>query len=94
MTKNELINDIVSSMVFMLDADQLEFVKSTFIVKMQGYDIHKLCTLPSTEVKDNEYIFKRFTIDMLAKGLTQSTIKCYMSFIRPFLMQRERIIEK
>lgn len=84
MTKNELINDIVSSMVFMLDADQLEFIKSTFIVKMQGYDIHKLCTLPSTEVKDNEYIFKRFAIDMLAKGLTQSTIKCYMSFIRPF----------
>ena len=60
MTKNEIINDIVSSLVMTLTKEQLEIVKSTFIVKMQGYDIHEVCTLPSVEVLDNEFIFKRF----------------------------------
>lgn len=84
MTKNDIINEVVSSLVFSLDKDQLELVKSTFIVKMHGYEIHELCTLPSTEVRDNDFIFKRFTVDMLAKGLKQSSIKNYMDLIRPF----------
>lgn len=84
MTKNEIINDIISSLVMTLTKDQLEIVKSTFIVKMQGYDIHEVCTLPSVEVKDNDFILKRFTIDMLAKGLKESTIKSYMFYIKPF----------
>lgn len=84
MTKNDIINEVISSLVFTLDKDHLELVKSTFIVKMQGYEIHELCTLPSTEVRDNEYIFQRFAIDMLAKGLKQSTIKNYMNLIKPF----------
>ena len=84
MTKNDIINEIVSSLVFSLNKDQLELVKSTFIVKMQGYEIHELCTLPSTEVRDNDFIFKRFTVDMLAKGLKQTTIKNYMTLIKPF----------
>lgn len=84
MTKNDIINEVVSSLVFSLEPDKLELVKSTFIVKMQGYEIHELCTLPSTEVRDNDFIFKRFTVDMLAKGLKQSSIKNYMDHIRPF----------
>ena len=84
MTKNDIINDVVSSLVFSLDKDKLELVKSTFIVKMQGYEIHEICTLPSTEVHDNEFIFKRFMIDMLAKGLKQSSIVNYMNLIKPF----------
>jgi integrase/recombinase XerD len=78
MTKNDIINDVVSSLVFTFTKDQLELVKSTFIVKMQGYEVHELCTLPSTEVCNNEWIMKRFAIDMLAKGLKQSTIKSYI----------------
>lgn len=84
MTKNEIINDIVSSLVITLNQEQLEIVKSTFIVKMQGYEIHELCTLPSVEVKDNDFIIKRFTVDMLAKGLKQKTIISYLSYIKPF----------
>ena len=84
MTKNEIINDIVSSLVMTLNQEQLEIVKSTFIVKMQGYEIHELCTLPSVEVKDNDFIIKRFTVDMLAKGLKQKTIISYLSYIKPF----------
>lgn len=84
MTKNDIINEVISSLVFTLDKDHLELVKSTFIVKMQGYEIHELCTLPSTEVRDNDFIFKRFSVDMLAKGLKTSTIQNYMNLIKPF----------
>ena len=84
MTKYELINEVVSALVFTLDKEQLDFVKSTFIVKMHGYEIHELCTLPSTEVKDNEWVFKRFTIDMIAKGLKPSSVKSYMNMLKPF----------
>ena len=81
MTKNEMINDVISSLVYNLDTEHLELVKSTFIVKMQGYDIHEVCTLPTAEVRDNDFIFKRFAVDMLAKGLKQSSIKNYMNII-------------
>lgn len=84
MTKNEMINDVVSSLVLSLNSEQLDLVKSTFIVKMQGYDLHEVCTLPSTEVKDNEYIFKRFSVDMLAKGLKPSSIKNYLDIVTKF----------
>lgn len=84
MTKNDIINDVVSSLVMILDKEQLDIVKSTFIVKMQGYEIHEICTLPSVEVKDNDFVIKRFTIDMIAKGLKNSTIKSYLSYITPF----------
>ena len=62
MTKNDVINDVVSSLVMVFKKEDLEIIKSTFIVKMQGYEIHETCTLPSTEVRDNEFIFKRFMI--------------------------------
>ena len=84
MIKNDIINEVVSSFVFTLDKDHLELMKSTFIVKMQGYEIHELCTLPSTEVRNNDFIFKCFSVDMLAKGLKKSSIKSYMNYIKPF----------
>ena len=84
MSKMEMINDVISGLVISLTKDQLEIVKATFIVKMQGYDIHEVCTLPSVEVRDNDFIFKRFTVDMLAKGLKKSTIVTYMDHIKPF----------
>lgn len=84
MTKNDMINDIVSSLIFCMNQDQMEIVKSTFIVKMQGYDIHEVCTLPSVEVKDNGFIFKRFAVDMLARGLKESSLKAYMNILTPF----------
>ena len=84
MTKMEIINDVISGLVMSLTKDQLEVVKATFIVKMQGYDIHEVCTLPSVEVRDNDFILKRFVVDHLAKGLKKSTITAYMDHIKPF----------
>ncbi len=83
-TKNELINDIVAGLVTVLNCDQLEIVKATLVIKMQGYDIHEVCTLPSVEIKDNDFILKRFTIDALAKGTKESSIKSYMHIMKPF----------
>ena len=38
MTKNDLINDIVTMLLPTFTNEQLEIIKSTFIVKMQGFD--------------------------------------------------------
>lgn len=84
MTKNELINDVAAGLTMTLSQDQIDLVKATFVVKMQGYDIHEVNTLPSTEVKNNDYILKRFTVDMLARGVKESSIKTYLYNIRPF----------
>ncbi|WP_286080642.1 tyrosine-type recombinase/integrase [Parablautia intestinalis] len=84
MTKNELINDVAAGLVMTLSEDHLELVKATFLVKMQGYDIHEVNTLPSAEVKNNDFILKRFTVDMLARGVKESSIKSYLNIIRPF----------
>ena len=84
MNKMEIINDVISSLVMSFTHDQLELVKSTFIFKMQGYDIHEVCTLPSVEVRDNDFIFQRFVVDHLAKGLKKSTIRSYMDHIKAF----------
>ena len=85
MTKNDLINDVIAGISINMNQEQVDMVKAIFIVKMQGYEIHEVNTLPSTEVVDNDYILKRFTIDMLAKGLKESSIKAYLNIIRPFM---------
>ena len=84
MTKNELINDVAAGLITALNQDQIDLVKATFVVKMQGYEIHEVNTLPSTEVKNNEFILKRFTVDKLASGLKESSIKAYLNVLRPF----------
>lgn len=70
-TKNDMINDIIAGLVCTLDGEQLEVVKATFICKMQGYDIHEVVSLPAVETVNNEFILKRFAIDMIAKGTKQ-----------------------
>ncbi len=84
MTKNDIINDIVAGLTFVVTEDQLQIVKATFICKMQGYDIYPVCTLPSTELINNDFIFKRFAVDQIAKGTKESSVISYMQTIRPF----------
>lgn len=86
MTKNDLINDVAAGLMMTLSQEQVDIVKALFIVKMQGYEIHEVNTLPSVEVADNDFILKRFSIDMLAKGLKESSIKAYLDIIKPFLL--------
>lgn len=87
MTKKDLINDVAAGLTMTLNMEQVEMIKAVFMVKMQGYEIHETNTLPSVEVSDNDFILKRFTVDMLAKGIKESSIKAYMNVLRPFLNQ-------
>ncbi len=86
MTKNELINEIAASLTMALEHGQIDVVKAVITVKMQGYEIHEVNALPSTEVVDNDFLLKRFTVDMLAKGLKESSIKAYLDIVKPFLV--------
>ena len=85
MTKNDLINEVAAGLTAMLVQEQVDMVKAVITIKMQGYEIHEVNTLPSTEVIDNDFILKRFTVDMLAKGIKESSIKAYIDVVRPFL---------
>lgn len=85
MTKNDLINEVAAGLTMALSQEQVDMVKAILIVKMQGYDIYEINTLPSVEVADNDFILKRFTVDMLAKGIRESSIKAYLGVIKPFL---------
>lgn len=67
MTKNDIINETVAELSAELTQNQLDRVKITLLVKFKGYEIAEVNTLPSVVVYDNEYIYKRFMIDMLAK---------------------------
>lgn len=86
MTKNDLINDVAASLTATLEKEKVDMVKAVFLVKMQGYEIHEVSTLPSVEVADNDFILKRFTVDMLAKGLRESSIKAYLDVVKPFML--------
>ena len=53
MTKNDIINEVVSSLVFSLNKDQLELVKSTFIVKMHR---KTFASMEYRRTKDVKYV--------------------------------------
>lgn len=84
-TKNDLISEVAAGLRTTLEQEQVDMVRAVLIVKMQGYDIHEVSTLPSIEVVDNDFILKRFTVDMLAKGIKESSIKAYLNVVKPFL---------
>lgn len=90
MTKMELINDILVDMSLEMCREQLERLKTVLIVKMQGYELDEVETLPSAIVYDNEWILKRYTIDLLAKGLEQSTIRNYICILKKFFRETSK----
>jgi site-specific recombinase XerD len=85
MTKNDLINDIVVSMSEYLDKLGMMQLTNVLIVKLHDLELVKSETLPSTEVFDNEWIMKRFSIDLMASGREESTIKQYLTIVSKFL---------
>ncbi|MDD3140737.1 MAG: tyrosine-type recombinase/integrase, partial [Lachnospiraceae bacterium] len=84
MTKGDLINEVAAALLDDMSKELVDRVKVTMIVKMTGYELVEVNTLPSTVVYDNEYIYKRFMIDMLAKGTKPSSIKTYFNMLKPF----------
>lgn len=90
MTKQDIINDVVATLVPDLNDVQLEKVKFTLIIKMQGLEVKEMETLPSTVIYDNEYVFRRFSIDLLAKGCKPSSVKTYQYMLQPFFFRTNK----
>lgn len=84
MTKTDLINDIAFEMNDILTPEQIDKVKIVFLVKMQDYDISATKQLPMVEEHDNEWLMKRYWIDSVAAGLSESTIRGYIGRIKEF----------
>ena len=87
MLKDDVINNIIADMQPALDQAQTEQLKVVLLVKLHNYDIVESVYLPSTEVRDNDWILKRFAIDYLAMGRKESTIKQYSDSIRMLLRE-------
>lgn len=87
MLKDDVINNIIAEMQPVLDQAQTEQLKVVLLVKLHNYDIVESVYLPSTEVRDNDWILKRFAIDYLAMGRKESTIKQYSDSIRMLLRE-------
>lgn len=84
MTKSDVINEILMEMGEDMDRNTLDKLKVVLIVKLHDYELVAAETRPSTEVRDNDWILKRFLIDMTAANLEKSTIKQYVCTTRKF----------
>lgn len=84
MTKNDLINEVIMEMSGELGRETLDKLKVTLIVKLHNFELMASETLPSTEIKDNDWILKRYLIDMMASNLEKSTIRQYVGMMKKF----------
>lgn len=84
MTKIDVINEILMEMGEEMDRNTVDKLKVVLIVKLHDYELVAAETRPSTEVRDNDWILKRFLIDMMAANLEKSTVKQYVCTTRKF----------
>lgn len=84
MTKSEFVNDVIYEMTGYLTPEGVDHIKTVLTVKLYNITLTSAETLPSTEIYDNEYIMKRYIIDLTATGRKQSTIKLYITIIKKF----------
>lgn len=87
LTKSELINDIAYEMSGYLTSEGIDRLKTVITFKLVNINLTATETLPSTEIFDNEYIMKRYIIDLTATGRKQSTIKLYITIIKKFFIE-------
>lgn len=87
MTKTELINDVVYEMTGYLTPEGIERLKTVITVKLIDIQLTAAETLPSTEVYDNEWIMKRYIIDLTAIGRKKGTIELYLTIMKKFFLE-------
>ena len=87
MTKTELINDVVYEMTGYLTQDGIDRLKTVITVKLIDIQLTAAETLPSTEVYDNEWIMKRYIIDLTAIGRKKGTIELYLTIMKRFFRE-------
>lgn len=84
--KDMLINEVIAEMSTVIDATTLNKLKTLLIVKMYNFNVVEMETALSTKLDDNDFIMKRFAIDMTAKSLAKSSIEQYIRTTRKFLI--------
>lgn len=80
--KMELIEKVVNRMSGILNADQIQELKTALIISMEGMEIRKEQTEISTEVTDNWEYCRRFLQALIVAGKSPGTIEDYKSHIR------------
>ena len=88
LTKAELINDIAYEMSGYLTSEGIDRLKTVITFKLVNINLTATETLPSTDVYDNEYIMKRYIIDLTATGRKQSTINFILQSLKSFLQKQ------
>lgn len=84
MTKSELVNDVIYEMTGYLTPDGIDHLKTVITAKLIDINLTASETLPSTDVFDNEYILKRYIIDLTAIGRKRGTIDVYICVLKKF----------
>ena len=88
LTKAELINDIAYEMSGYLTSEGIDRLKTVITFKLVNINLTATETLPSTDVYDNEYIMKRYIIDLTATGRKQSTINFILLSLKNSLQKQ------
>jgi site-specific recombinase XerD len=84
-TKEMIINDVLADMRADLDNTVFDKLKTVLIVKMHNFQVVEMETALSTQMDDNDFLLKRFAIDMTARNLAKSTIQQYVRTAKNFL---------
>lgn len=82
--KSDIINEVVCEMGTELDRVGQDKLKTLLLVKLHNFELISSETLPSVDVRDNEWVLKRYSIDLMASGREKSTIKQYLIIVRKF----------
>lgn len=80
--KMEIIEKVLQRMSGILNADQIQELKTALIISMEGMEIRKEQTEISTEVTDNWEYCRRFLQALIVAGKSPGTIEDYKSHIR------------
>lgn len=55
---------------------------------MKGFHLVPDETLPTTDVRDNEWILGRYHVDLIAVGRKEKTIEMYLYMLKSFLKKQ------
>ena len=86
MQKQELINIVVNEMTSRLEKAELDHLKVVLTVTLADVELTSAETLPSTEVRGNEWILQKYWLDNVATGNKHSTAKKYLNTLKRFFL--------
>lgn len=84
MDKMTYINDVIAAVTNIVPKESLDFMKSVMIAKLSGVSLVKEETALSTEVYDNDWIIRRYEIDLIATEHSPRTVEAYKYTLKKF----------